>query len=100
MTEQGQYPDFKDLTKRLMAYGLRVFSEFSLRGNNGVLPGTGLSVEDFVGKVLLEYATGKIKHHKSRGLLMTVLGTAMRNDIIDALRKKSHGQRSIRDINP
>ena len=29
-----------------------------------MVPGTGLSVEDFVAKVLLEYTTGKIKHHK------------------------------------
>jgi RNA polymerase sigma factor (sigma-70 family) len=73
-----------------MAYGLVVFAEFSLGGVDAVVPGTGLSVEDFVAKVLLEYATGKIKHQKSRGSLMTVLSTAMRNDIIDALRKKSH----------
>ncbi len=90
MSEQGQYPDFKDLTKRLTAYGLRVFAEFSLGGKDAVVPGTGLSVEDFVAKVLLEFATRKIKHQKSRGSLMTVLGIAMRNDIIDALRKKSH----------
>ena len=61
-----------------------------------MIPGTGLSVEDFVGKILLEYTTGKIKHHKSRGSLMTVLGTAMRNDIIDALRKKSHEREETR----
>lgn len=90
MNEQGQYPDFKQLTKRLTAYGLVVFAEFSIGGKDAVIPGTGLSIEDFVGKVLLEYTLGKIKHHKSRGSLITVLGTAMRNDIIDALRKKSH----------
>jgi RNA polymerase sigma factor (sigma-70 family) len=61
-----------------------------------VIPGTGLSVEDFVGKVLLEYTLGKIKHHKSRGSLITVLATAMRNDIIDALRKKSHEREETR----
>lgn len=90
MSEQGQYPDFKSLTRRLTAYGLIVFAEFSLAGRDAVVPGCGLSVEDFVGKVLSEYVTGKIKHHKSRGSLMTLLGTAMRNDVIDALRKKSH----------
>lgn len=90
MSDRGQYPDFKKLTKRLTAYGSVVFAEFSLGGRDAVVPGTGLSIEDFVAKVLLEYAIGKIKRHKSRGALMTVLGTAMRNDIIDALRKKSH----------
>ena len=96
MNDQGQYPDFKQLTKRLTAYGLVVFAEFSIGGKDAVIPGTGLSIEDFVGKVLLEYTLGKIKHHKSRGSLITVLGTAMRNDIIDALRKKSHEREETR----
>lgn len=96
MSEQGNYPDFKGLTKRLTAYGLVVFAEFSLGGKDAVIPGTGLSIEDFVEKTLMEYAIGKIKHHKSRGSLMTVLGTAMRNDIIDALRKKSHEREESR----
>jgi RNA polymerase sigma factor (sigma-70 family) len=96
LREQGNYPDFKALTKRLTAYGLVVFAEFSLGGKDAVIPGTGLSIEDFVEKTLMEYAIGKIKHHKSRGALMTVLGTAMRNDIIDALRKKSHEREESR----
>jgi RNA polymerase sigma factor (sigma-70 family) len=96
LSEQGQHPDFKQLTKRLTAYGSVVFAEFSIGGKDAVIPGTGLSIEDFVGKVLLEYTLGKIKHHKSRGSLITVLGTAMRNDIIDALRKKSHEREETR----
>ncbi len=96
MSEQDQYPDFKKLTKRLTAYGSVVFAEFSLGGTDAAIPGTGFSIEDFVAKVLLEYTIGKIKHHKSRGALMTVLGTAMRNDIIDALRKKSHEREETR----
>jgi RNA polymerase sigma factor (sigma-70 family) len=96
LSEPGQNPDFKQLTKRLTAYGTVVFGEFSIVGKDAAIPGTGLSVEDFVGKVLLEYTLGKIKHHKSRGSLMTVLGTAMRNDIIDALRKKSHEREETR----
>ncbi len=96
MNELGQYPNFKELTKRLTAYGAVVFAEFAIGGKDAVVPGTGLSVEDFVGKTLLEYTLGKIKHNKSRGSLITVLGTAMRNDIIDALRKKSHEREEIR----
>ena len=96
LNEPGQYPDFKQLTKRLTAYGTVVFAEFCAGGKDRVIPGTGLSVEDFVGKVLLEYTVGKIKHHKSRGSLTTVLAKAMRNDIIDALRKKSHEREETR----
>jgi RNA polymerase sigma factor (sigma-70 family) len=90
LSEHGQLPDFRNLTERLTAYGLVVFGQFSLGGPATVIPGTGLSIEDFVANVLLAYAIGKIKHQNSRGSLMTVLSTAMRNDIIDALRKKSH----------
>jgi RNA polymerase sigma factor (sigma-70 family) len=96
LKEPGQYPNFKELTKRLTAYGTVVFAEFAIGGKDAVVRGTGLSVEDFVGKILLEYTLGKIKHNKSRGSLITVLGTAMRNDIIDALRKKSHEREEIR----
>jgi RNA polymerase sigma factor (sigma-70 family) len=96
LNELGQYPDFRRLTKRLTAYGAVVFAEFSIGGKDAVIPGTGLSVEDFVGKILLEYTLGKIKHHRSRGSLITVLATAMRNDIIDALRKKSHEREESR----
>jgi len=98
LSRQDQAPDFKDLAKRLTAYGAVVFAEFALGGKDSVVPGTGLSVEDFVEKVLLEYATGKIKHHPSRGALITILGTAMRNDIIDALRKKSHEREEMRSV--
>lgn len=96
LNEPGQCPDFKQLTKRLIAYGSVVFAEFSIGGRDATISGTGLSIEDFVGKVLLEYTLGKIKHHKSRGSLITVLGTAVRNDIIDALRKKSHEREETR----
>ena len=96
MNESDQCPNFKQLTKRLTAYGTVVFAEFAIGGKDAIVPGTGLSVEDFVGQILLEYTLGKIKHHKSRGSLITVLGTAMRNDIIDALRKKSHEREETR----
>jgi len=96
LSKQNQHPDFKQLAKRLTAYGSVVFAEFALGGENAVVPGTGLSIEDFVAKVLLEYVTGKIKHHPSRGVLITILGAAMRNDIIDALRKKSHEREETR----
>jgi DNA-directed RNA polymerase specialized sigma24 family protein len=96
LNEQSQQPDFKNLAKRLTAYGSVVFAEFALGGKDAIIPGTGMSIEDFVAKTLVEYFIGRIKHHRSRGALMTVLGTAMRNDIIDALRKKSHEREEAR----
>lgn len=90
MSERVDDVSFKSLVSRLTAHGVRVFAEFGLGGRDSVIPGTGLSIQDFVFKTLAEYATGKIKHHSSRGELMTLLGTALRNDIIDALRKAAH----------
>ena len=96
MANCDQQPDFRKLAKRLTAYGAVVFAEFALGGEDAVIPGGGQSIEDFVAKILLEYTTGKIKHHASRGALMTVLGKALRNDVIDALRKKSHEREESR----
>jgi DNA-directed RNA polymerase specialized sigma24 family protein len=83
-------PEFKKLQLRLMAYCIRLFHELGIGGRDSIISGVGLSAEDFVGEVLADYLLGKIKHHSSKGSLMTVLGTALRNDIIDALRRKSH----------
>ena len=98
MSRQDEAPDFKDLAKRLSAYAAVIFAEFALGGADSVVAGTGLSIEDFVENVMLEYTTGKIKHHPSRGALITILGTAMRNDIVDAVRKKSHEREEARSV--
>lgn len=92
--------DFKELWARLYAYGLRLFAEFGLRGPDAVIPGVGLSVEDFVAKVLLEYADGKLPYRAERGKLFSLLATAMRNDIIDSLRKPSHSREETRSPLP
>ncbi len=83
-------PEFKKLQLRLMAYCTRVFLELGIGGGDSIISGVALSPEDFVGNVLADYALGKIKHHSSKGSLVTILGTALRNDVIDALRRKSH----------
>lgn len=90
MSAQLSKPQFKELQVRLMAYCIRVFLELGIGGRDSIIPGVALSPEDFVGNVLADYALGKIKHHSSKGSLVTVLGTALRNDVIDALRRKSH----------
>jgi DNA-directed RNA polymerase specialized sigma24 family protein len=88
--------DFGGLAVRLTSYGLRVFAEFGLGGRSAVVPGVGLSAEDFASKVLLEYAEGTLAYKAERGELFSLLASALRNDIIDALRKAAHRKEEIR----
>lgn len=91
---------FKELSVRLAAYGSRVFAEWGLRGPDAVVPGVGLSVEDFVAKVLLEYIEGTLPYRAERGELFSLLATALRNDVIDSLRKASHFREEARSSLP
>ena len=85
---------------RLAGYGLRTFAEFGLGGQNATVPGVGLSVEDFVWKVLSEYAEGALAYEADRGALFSLLARALRNDIIDALRKAAHSREEARSPLP
>jgi DNA-directed RNA polymerase specialized sigma24 family protein len=95
-----QAPDFRELTARLMAYGVTVFAELGIFGEDFVIGGAGVSLEDFVGKVLLEYSTGVIKYHSSRGSLISLLGKALKNDVLDALDRLSHEREEHRSVTP
>lgn len=95
-----QTPDFRELTARLMAYGMAVFAELGIFGEDIVIGGVGVSLEDFVAKVLLEYSTGQIKFHPSRGSLMSLLGKALKNDVLDALDRQAHEREESRSITP
>jgi DNA-directed RNA polymerase specialized sigma24 family protein len=90
LSAQLTKPEFKGLQARLLAYCIRVFFELGIGGADTIISGAALSPEEFVGKVLADYALGNIKHHSAKGSLLTVLCTALRNDVIDALRRKSH----------
>src|ERR1700692_2279893 len=61
--------DFEELADRLTAFGLRTFNEFGLGGRNSTVAGVGLSVDDFVSAVLVEYMEGQLQHQDSRGAL-------------------------------
>jgi len=85
------------LNRRLTAFALRLFAEHGLAGLGTVIPGTGVSAEDLVGKILVEYCEGKTVHHPSRGTLVTLLCTGIRNDFYDALSKASHDREMVPD---
>lgn len=88
--------DFGGLAVRLNSYGLRVFAEFGLGGEGAVIPGVGMSAEDFASKVLLEYLEGSVDYEAEKGDLFSLLARALRNDIIDALRKAAHHKEESR----
>jgi DNA-directed RNA polymerase specialized sigma24 family protein len=98
--ETGPSIDFGALAVRLAGYGLRVFAEFGLGGQGATIPGVGLSIEDFVWKVLSEYAEGALAYQADRGELFSLLARALRNDIIDALRKAAHSREEARSPLP
>jgi DNA-directed RNA polymerase specialized sigma24 family protein len=92
--------DFAELAVRLASYGLRTFAEFGLGGKDSAVLGVGLSVEDFVWNVLSEYAEGAVTYEADRGALFSLLARALRNDIIDALRKAAHAREEARAVLP
>src|SRR5438445_13498785 len=98
--EAEQSLDLEELAHRLTAVGLRTFNEFGLGGRNSTVAGVGLSVDDFVSAVLVEYMEGRLQHRASRGDLFSLLATAMRNDIIDSLRKAAHAHEESRSALP
>lgn len=92
--------DFGELAVRLNSYGLRVFAEFGLGSQAALVPGVGLSVEDFVCRVLWEYAEGALEYDVARGELFSLLARALRNDMIDSLRKAAHAREEARSPLP
>jgi len=95
-----QSADLSELAIRLTAFGRRTFADFGLGADDTTVAGVGLSVDDFVWKVLEEYVVGKLEHEPSRGELFAFLATAMRNDIIDSLRKAAHAREKTRSPLP
>jgi hypothetical protein len=97
----GNIPDFRALADQLAAYSVQIFAEYGLRDPDLVVSGTGRSIEDFLAQILGDYATGKIKHHSSKGELISLLGKALKRDVHDALvRKRSHLREETRDVTP
>jgi len=92
--------DLGELALRLAAFARRTFADFGLPGHDATVSGVGLSMEDFVWAVLEEYVEGRLEHEASRGDLFSLLATAMRNDIIDALRKAAHLHEDTRSTLP
>ncbi len=92
--------DFGELAVRLAGYGLRVFAEFGLGGQGAMVAGVGMSVEDFVWNVLAEFAEGTLAYKAERGELFSLLARALRNDIIDSLRKAAHFREESRSPLP
>jgi len=91
-----QIVDLSEMALRLTAFARRTFADFGHGGPNTAVAGVGLSMEDFVWGVLEEYVEGKLQHVASRGDLYSLMATALRNDIIDSLRKAAHTHEETR----
>ena len=87
---ERQNVDLAELALRLAAFAQRTFAEYGIRGTDIAVGGVGLSLEDFVWRVLEEYVEGRLEHDANRGPLFPLLTTALRNDIIDSLRRAAH----------
>lgn len=98
--ETQQEIDFGTLAVRLTSYGLRIFAEFGIGGRDAIIAGVGLSVEDFVCNVLSSFIEGALVYDAARGELFSLLARALRNDIIDALRKAAHSNEEARSPVP
>lgn len=77
----------KELLLKLTALAVRVLAEQGFAGPEAVVPGIGLSAEDFAVHVFSEYLDGKIKVKK-----LSYFRTAIRNDVLDKLRLQAHTQ--------
>jgi DNA-directed RNA polymerase specialized sigma24 family protein len=69
-----------EIWKRLLAHALRVFAKYGLAG--AILPGIGKAAEDYAQDVFIKYVLEQIKAKE-----LAYLCTAIRNNIIDDLRK-------------
>ena len=99
MAEQ-QNVDLGELALRLAAFARRTFADFGLLSPEATVGGVGLSIEDFVWAILEQYVEGRLEHDASRGDLFSLLAAAMRNDIIDSLRKAAHMREDMRSTLP
>jgi DNA-directed RNA polymerase specialized sigma24 family protein len=69
-----------EIWKRLLAHALQVFAKYGFAG--AILPGIGKCAEDYAQEMFIKYALEQIKAKE-----LAYLCTAMRNKIIDDLRK-------------
>jgi len=97
---EQQNVDLGELALRLAAFARRTFADFGLPSPDATVTGVGLSMEDFVWTVLEAYVEGRLEYDASRGDLFSLLATAIRNDIIDSLRKAAHIREETRSTLP
>jgi DNA-directed RNA polymerase specialized sigma24 family protein len=72
--------DARDLIQKLTAFAVRAFAMYGMFGRAAVMPGVGMSAEDFASDLMIEYVTGKIKIKT-----LPYLYTALLNNIRDKL---------------
>jgi len=69
-----------ELIQRLTAFAVRAFAMYGMVGPGAVMPGVGMSAEDFASNLFVDYLTGKIKIKA-----LPYLYTALLNNVRDKL---------------
>jgi DNA-directed RNA polymerase specialized sigma24 family protein len=72
--------DARELIQKLTAFAVRAFVMYGMFGRGAVMPGVGMSAEDFASDIMIEYVTGRIKIKT-----LPYLYTALLNNIRDKL---------------
>jgi DNA-directed RNA polymerase specialized sigma24 family protein len=73
-----------ELIQKLNAFAVRAFAMYGMCGRGAIMPGVGMSAEDFASDIVIEYVTGKIKVKA-----LPYLYTALLNNIRDKLRSSA-----------
>jgi DNA-directed RNA polymerase specialized sigma24 family protein len=76
--------DSRELIQKLTAFAVRAFAMYGMFGRGAVMPGVGMSAEDFASDILIQYVTRKIKIKT-----LPYLYAALLNNIRDKLRSSA-----------
>src|SRR6267154_192998 len=89
-------PDLESLISRLTGVALGWFGQRNCRGEDAVLPGTGISAPDLAYNAVLEFLKNehkyRVKSDKDRFRLMV---TIMKRDFIDLVRPGCEHSRTV-----
>jgi hypothetical protein len=89
-------PDWESLLKRLTAVALGLFGDRQCRGDEAVLPGTGVSAKDLVYGAILEFlkkeAEYRVKSDEDRFRLIV---TIMKRDFFDLVKPRREHSRTV-----
>jgi hypothetical protein len=89
-------PDWESLLKRLTAVALGLFGDRQCRGDEAVLPGTGVSAKDLVYGAILEFLKKEPQYRvKSDEDRFRLIVTIMKRDFFDLVKPRREHSRTV-----